>query len=155
MRTLGDGAQRQDLATGRNHRTSRPVHAALQTWSLSHMWGPLSHMWGPNRHGGRAIPAVTWIRGPPWSWSLHSLSDYDIALNHSKNCSCLPASQGFHHGSDGKESACNSGALGSISGSGRFLGEGNGYPLQYSCLEDYRNRGAWQATVHGVSKRWT
>ena len=77
------------------------------------------------------------------------------ALNHSKNCSCLPAFQGFHCGSDGEESACSSGALGLISRSGRFLGEGNGYPLQYSCLENYMDRGAWQATVHGVLKRWT
>ena len=45
--------------------------------------------------------------------------------------------------------------LGSISGSGRSLGEGNGYPLQYSCLENSMDRGAWQATVHGVTKSWT
>ena len=38
-------------------------------------------------------------------------------------------------------------------GSGRYPGEGNGYPLQYSCLENSMDRGAWQATVHGVTKR--
>ena len=53
---------------------------------------------------------------------------------------------GIPDGSDGKESACNAGDLGSI------LGEGNGYPLQYSCLENLMDRGAWQATVHGVSR---
>ena len=42
--------------------------------------------------------------------------------------------------------------LGSIPGSGRFLGEGNGNPLQYSCLENSMDRGTWQATVHGVAK---
>ena len=42
-----------------------------------------------------------------------------------------------------------------IPGSGRFLGEGNGYPLQYSCLRNPMDRGAWQATFHGVAKSWT
>ena len=45
--------------------------------------------------------------------------------------------------------------LGSICGLGRSPGEGNGYPLQYSGLENSMDRGAWQATVHGVSKSWT
>ena len=51
----------------------------------------------------------------------------------------------------GKESACNAGALGSVPGSGGSPGEGNGYPLQYSCLENPIDRGAWWATVHGVT----
>ena len=59
---------------------------------------------------------------------------------------------GFPGGSDGKESACNVGDLGWIPGSGRSPGEGTGYPLQYSCLENSMNRGAWQATVHGVTQ---
>ena len=54
-------------------------------------------------------------------------------------------------GSDGKESACNVGDLGLIPGSGRSSGEGNGNPLQYSCLGNSMDRGAWQATVHGVT----
>ena len=58
----------------------------------------------------------------------------------------------FPGGSDGKESACNAGDLGLIPGWGRSPGEGNGYPLQYSCLENPIDRGAWQATVHGVTK---
>ena len=49
----------------------------------------------------------------------------------------------FPGGSDGKESACNAGDPGSIPGSGRFPGEGNGYPLHYSCLENLMDRGAW------------
>ena len=57
---------------------------------------------------------------------------------------------GFLGGSDGKESACITGDLGSIPGSGISPGEGNGYPLQYSCLENSVNREAWQATVHGI-----
>ena len=58
-------------------------------------------------------------------------------------------------GSDGKESDGNAGELGSIPGSGRCPGEGNGNPLQYSCLEKPIDRGAWWATVHGVAKSWT
>ena len=52
----------------------------------------------------------------------------------------------------GKESAWKAGVPGSIPGSGRSLGEGNGNPLQYSCLENSMDRGAWQATVHGVAR---
>ena len=55
---------------------------------------------------------------------------------------------------DGKESACYMGALGLIPGLGRYPGEGNGYPLQYSYLENSMDRGAWQAPVHGVAKGW-
>ena len=60
--------------------------------------------------------------------------------------------QGFLCRSAGKESACNAGDLGSIPGSGRSPGEGNGNPLQYSCLENPMDRGAWQATVHGFTR---
>ena len=55
-------------------------------------------------------------------------------------------------GSDGKESACNTGDPGLIPGTGRSPGEGNGNPLQYSCPENPMGRGAWWATVHGVTK---
>ena len=58
----------------------------------------------------------------------------------------------FPSGSDDKESTCNLGDLGSIPGLGRFPGEGNSYPPQYSVLENSMDRGAWQATVHGVPK---
>ena len=59
---------------------------------------------------------------------------------------------GFSGGSDGKQSACNAGGPGLISGLGRSPGEGNGNPLQYSCLENPMDRVAWWATVHGVTK---
>ena len=59
---------------------------------------------------------------------------------------------GFPGGSNGKESACNAGDLGSIPGLGRYPGEGNGNPLQYSCLENPMDREAWEATVHGVAR---
>ena len=55
-------------------------------------------------------------------------------------------------GSDGKESAYNAGDLGSIPGLGRSPGEGNGNPLQYSCLQNPTDRGAWGATAQGVAE---
>ena len=63
--------------------------------------------------------------------------------------------EGFSGGSDGKESACNAGDLDSIPASGRPPREGNGYPLQYSCLENPMDRAAWMAIVHGVTKNQT
>ena len=62
---------------------------------------------------------------------------------------------GFPGGSGGKESACNEGDPGSIPGSGRSPGEGNGYPLQYSCLENPMDRGALRAAVYGVPNSQT
>ena len=63
---------------------------------------------------------------------------------------------GFPDGSDGKEFACNARDQGLIPGSGRAPGEGNGYPLQYSCLENTMNRRAcWATEVHGVAKSQT
>ena len=55
-------------------------------------------------------------------------------------------------GQEVKMSACNAGDLGLIPGLGRSPGEGNGNPLQYSCLENPMDRGAWWATVHGVAE---
>ena len=67
----------------------------------------------------------------------------------------LGVAWGFPGGSDGKESACNGGDLGSIAGLGRSPGEVNSNPLQYSCLENPMDRGAWLDTVRGVAKNWT
>ena len=59
---------------------------------------------------------------------------------------------GFSGGSDSKESACSAGDLGLIPGSERSPGEGYSYPLQYTCLENLLDRGAWWATVHEVAE---
>ena len=59
---------------------------------------------------------------------------------------------GFPHSLVSEESACNAGDPGLIPGLGRFSGEGNGNPLQYSHLENPMDRGAWQATVHGIAR---
>ena len=61
----------------------------------------------------------------------------------------------FPGGSDGKGSAHNVGDLGSIPELGRSPGEGKDYSLQYSCLENYMNKGTWQATIHGITKSQT
>ena len=61
----------------------------------------------------------------------------------------------FPGGSDGRGSAYNAGDLVAIPGSGRSPGGGNGNPLQYSCLENSTDRGAWRTTVHGVTKSRT
>ena len=74
---------------------------------------------------------------------MHKVIGYSIEFGH------------FPGGSDGKESACNAGDWGSIPGWGRFLGGGNGHSLQYSCLGNSMDRGAWWAAVHGVAKRRT
>ena len=62
---------------------------------------------------------------------------------------------GFPGGPDDKESACDTGDLGSIPGPERSPGEGNGYPLQYSCPENSMDKGAWQTAVHEVTKSRT
>ena len=71
-----------------------------------------------------------------------------------KNC-LLNMLLGFPHSSVGKESASNAGDLGLIPGSGRSPGEGNGNPLQFSCLKNPMDRGAWKATAQRVAKSWT
>ena len=71
---------------------------------------------------------------------------------------CLAHSLGFSGDAVVKNQPAKAGDArdaGSITGSGRFLGEGNGYQLQYSCLESSMDRGAWRATVHGVTKSQT
>ena len=67
----------------------------------------------------------------------------------------MPSPPYFPGGSDGKASACNAGDPGSILGSGRSPEEGNGNPLQYSCVENSMDGEAWSATVHGLAKSWT
>ena len=80
-----------------------------------------------------------WVRKIPWRRSWQP----------------TPVFLGFPGISDGKESACKVGDLGSIPGLGRSPGERNSYPLQYSRLKNSMERGAWQATVHGVTKSQT
>ena len=64
-------------------------------------------------------------------------------------------SMAFPAGSESKESTCNARDPGLVTGLGRSPGEGNGYPLQFSWLENLIDGGVWWDTVHGVTKRWT
>ena len=74
-------------------------------------------------------------------------------LEHKSLYVLLSACWGYN-GSVTREYTYNAGDLGSIPGSGRSPGEGNGNPLQYFCLENSLDRGAWWAIVHGVAKSW-
>ena len=105
----------------------------------------------PMKHPVLISFRIDWLGLLAVQGSLKSLLQH-----HSLKLSVLQCSVFFMahllHGSDGKESACNAGNLVLITGLGRSPGEGNGYPLQYSFLKNSMNRGAWQATVHGVTK---
>ena len=87
-------------------------------------------------------------------WFYEDLQDL-LELTPKKKKDILFIIISFPHGSDDRESACNAGDPGSTPALGRSPGEGNGYPLQYSCLENPMDRGAWRATVPGVMKSWT
>ena len=78
----------------------------------------------------------------PWK-CIHLFDDY------------LDSTKGLPGASDAKESSCNAGDRVSIPKLGRSPGEGNDYSLQYSCLENSMDRGAWRATVHRVTKNRT
>ena len=102
----------------------------------------------------KASQVAQLVKNPPAMWEapLRSLGREDPLR---RDRLPTPVFLGFPGGSDSKESTCNAGDLGSIPGLGRSPGEGNGYPLQYSCLEYPMDRGAWRATVHRVTKSQT
>ena len=83
---------------------------------------------------------------PPWS---KTKTIYHSCI------SSLYINSGLPRWFSGKEFACQAGDMGLIPGLGRFSEEGNGKPLQYSCLENAMYRGTWRATVHGVTKSQT
>ena len=83
---------------------------------------------------------------------LPSMGSHRVGRDWSNLSAAARIENGFPCSSVGKKSACSAEDPGSIPRSGRFPGEGNGNPLQYSCLENPMNRGACQATVHGVAR---
>ena len=87
------------------------------------------------------------------SWELQSAGISSFEEGHKSFwITTITPTLGFPHCSVGKEYACHAGDLASIPGLGRSPGEGNGNPLQYNCLENPMDRGAWQAIVHGVAR---
>ena len=86
---------------------------------------------------------------------IASLLPRFVGCHPSLACPAVCVGLGFPGSSDSIEPAYNTRNLGSIPGSGKSPGEGNGNPLQYSCLENSMDRGAGRATVHGVAKSWT
>ena len=89
------------------------------------------------------------------AWHKRFLSLKYSSLSWVENLALIHLILGLPRGLDSKEPACNAGDPGSIPGSGRSPGEWNGNPLQYSCLENFMDKGAWWATVHGVAKSRT
>ena len=87
-----------------------------------------------------------------WCDAVHRFAKHQTWLSNWMTTTCF--TEELPWWLDGKESTWNVGHLGSIPESGRSPGEGNSYPLQYSCLEDPMDWGARQATVHGVTKSW-
>ena len=92
-----------------------------------------------------------WVQSLGWEDPLEE----DMATHSIILAWRIPVEKGFPGTSDSKESACNVGDPGSVPGYRRSLGEGNGNLLQYSCLENPMDRGAWQARIHGVTKSQT
>ena len=87
------------------------------------------------------------VKNPPSdARDMDLIPDFGTKIPH---CGRPPSLRGA---SDGKESACHAGDLGSIPGSGRSLGEGKGNPLQYYCLENPHEQRIWRATANGVAK---
>ena len=100
-----------------------------------------------------------WVNSVSWHWTgrpgmLYLTGSPRVRHDWATELNCN-IFEGFPGGSDGKESACNAQDLGSIPGLRRSTGEGHGNPLLYSCLENSKNRGAWWATVHGVTNSQT
>ena len=127
-----------------------------------------SHLWFPylyKHHDPRVQPVVLLCHDPHLVGSAESGLPKPVAglrgcSNHghgfeSSSSALFLSGQSCPGGSEVKASACHEGDLGSLPGSGRSPGEGNGNPFQYSCLENPMDGGAWWATVHGVTKSRT
>ena len=95
------------------------------------------------------------IPGTGESGGLPSLGSHRVGHDLAAAAAAAVSDMGFPGGSEGKASACNAGDLSLIPGSERSPGEGNGNPLQYSCLENPMDREAWLTIVHRIAKSRT
>ena len=139
------------------------VTGATQVWwnqGLQDSRGCRNWVKRTNQRGCRCWCFITEVTLVCWSSEKKNTVSIDFFFGNSVSLSphvsgvSLPLTL-FPGGSKGKESVCKAGDQGSISGSGRSPGEGNGNLLQYSCLENSMDSGAWWATVLGVTKSWT
>ena len=118
----------------------------ISRWAQPGRW-----KWGKcpwSQHGG-------WLHGLQGTRSVFLACVLILPPFGNNSCGSAAPALDLPCSSDGKESACSAGDLGLIPGSGRSSGEGNGNPLQYSCLENPMDGGAWRATVHRVEKSGT
>ena len=117
---------------------------------------PQAHLTSHTRmSGSRWVITPSWLSG---SWRSFLYSSYSVGKGQSllfSNWNMVDLIWGFLRGSDGNEYACSAGDPDSVPGSGRSPGEGNGYPLQYSCLKNSMGRETWEATVRGAAKSQT
>ena len=111
----------------------------------------LTNSWG-NKTVNQRVILVKWLHNVIQSWEPREAILRKISWKVASIYLSPAFSEGFAGGSDSKETVYYAGDLGSIPGLGRFPGGGHGYPLQYSCLENPLDRGAWWATVHGVTR---
>ena len=132
------------------HKISNPIYLSL--WGSRYSF--LEDMISTPYH--RVLHNLFLLPGRNFGWMCTKMT---VDINVSLICyySLVPTmcQIGFPHSSVGKESACSAGNPGSIPGLGRSPGEGNGNPLQYACLENLMDSGAWWAAVHGVAKSQT
>ena len=142
------------------------------------LWPPDAKIWligkdlmqakteGKKRSGWQRIRQIVSPTQWRWVWAISErcwrtgklgmLQSMGVQwVRHNTNWTTTRTHVGFPGGSDCHKSACKAGDPGLIPGLGKSPGEGNGYPLQYSCMENFMNRTAWQAIVHGVTKSQT
>ena len=129
--------------------------------SLSHVRLPAT----PWTSAHQALPSMGYSRQEYWSgvpvFSLHlqyrrpQFASWVGKFPEKRDRLPTPVFMAFPGGSDSKESTCNAGDLGLVPGLGRSPGGGHGNPFSYSCLENPMDRGAWEATAHGVTKSRT
>ena len=144
-------------------QTLLPTSSPSYSWCLFLLWGgfPVPESALPFRLiVGSLSSCLLRDIARVFVFSFSSVLNFPSVLDQGMACRdtrtlCSLKYWGFPHGSDGKDSACSAGDLDSILGAGRSPGEGDGNPLQYSCLEDSMDRGAWRVLVHGVTKSLT
>ena len=131
-------AAHQTPLSVRFSRQEYPLKSSFLYWCVT-LWASLVAQLVKNLSAMWETQLDSWVRKIPWR----------------RDRLPTPVFLGFPGGSAGMKSTCNVGDLGLIPGLGRYSGEGNSHPLQYSCLKDPMDKGAWWATVYGVTKSQT